>query len=957
MSIAAQVPKRADAPPPAAGDARASLAFRYLGGRGLEIGALHLALPLPPGAEVRYVDRMGVGDLRHHYPELAALDLAPVDVVDDGERLETVTPESVDFIVANHFLEHCQDPIATITTHLTKLRPGGILLYAVPDKRYTFDFRRDRTPLQHIIDDHEHGAQRSRAEHYLQWASHVHEGTGPPSAEQAQAYAHQLEAEDYSIHFHVWTAADLTELMLHIQQRLDNFEIETIRRNGIENIVILRKTGELALAPPPLLDLRDADPVRTTSSPRVLSAWRTPVAGLRAQLDADQAVCEWSIDPDGISGRGLLMPTGRRIVFPLRLAVPTRFTAQVRLLPHDWRDGQGVVDARVRFTDAAGEHEAWAGAVCAGEPGGELDGLAVDCELPAGATSLRLVLAPHRPGIRAVARAVWVEPALIGPDGAMEATSQLTPSQHVDKPSAGKGGGRAPGRPLISVLTPVHDPSPRMLREAVESVRGQTFEDWELCLVDDGSRDPEIIAMLRGYAEGNPRIRLTRREQGGGIADATNAALALASGEYVALLDHDDWLGPDALGAVAARIAADPGLDMLYTDEDIVLEDTPVWVHVKPGWSPDTMRTNGYTCHLGVYRRLLLQEIGGLRSRFDGSQDVDMILRLMELTDRVAHVPGVHYHWRIHPDSTAGGDAKPYAYVAARDAIAEHLGREQIDASVYFGPPGLYRVVHAVPETARAALVLAVEDAAGVRDAARTWVSQSHRAWHVVLAGPEPVLREAMSELRAAGVANHRIRTCVCDGVDRHVALARAARTAEAEELVLMQTPAAGLTDDWLTRLLGYARQPGIGAAGPVQLGSNGRVQEGGLAFPDGWPQPLLHGTQTSMNDHFGYGTSVYNVSAVAGMLATSSEIFAASDGLRPEHAELSLVDYCLRLGDSGRRVVIVPDARLQITGHDRTMNDLPRLARIAGERIEAGWRDPYANPLVRPDRGDFCWR
>jgi SAM-dependent methyltransferase len=180
-------------PPADIGDARAELAELFLQGDGLEIGALHLPTALPPGSQALYVDRMSIEDLRAHYPELAGLDLTPVDVIDDGERLDRIPPESVDFIVANHFLEHCQDPIATIETHLSKLRPGGTLLYAVPDKRYTFDFRRPRTTLQHLIEDHEKGPERSRAVHYLEWAQLVYPDE-QPTEEQARTAASQFEA-------------------------------------------------------------------------------------------------------------------------------------------------------------------------------------------------------------------------------------------------------------------------------------------------------------------------------------------------------------------------------------------------------------------------------------------------------------------------------------------------------------------------------------------------------------------------------------------------------------------------------------------------------------------------------------------------------------------------------------------------------------------------------------------
>ena len=148
-------------PAPVFLDARREFADRFLAGSGLEIGALHLPLKTPPRAKVRYVDRMSVDDLRSEYAELAEWDLTPVDVIDNGELLTTIPDGSQDFVIANHFLEHCEDPISTIGTHLSKLKPGGVLFYAVPDKRYTFDCRRPVTPLDHMVADHDHGPERS----------------------------------------------------------------------------------------------------------------------------------------------------------------------------------------------------------------------------------------------------------------------------------------------------------------------------------------------------------------------------------------------------------------------------------------------------------------------------------------------------------------------------------------------------------------------------------------------------------------------------------------------------------------------------------------------------------------------------------------------------------------------------------------------------------------------------
>jgi SAM-dependent methyltransferase len=244
-------------PAPVFLDARREFAERFLAGEGLEIGALHLPLETPRGAHVRYVDRMPVEDLRAEYAELEEWDLTPVDVIDNGELLSTIPEGSQDFIVANHFLEHCEDPIRTIETHLGKLRPGGVLFYAVPDKRYTFDSRRPPTPLEHVVADHEQGAERSRAGHYDEWARLVVDSEAPAGAEGAAfeewaaRRARELEEDAYSIHMHVWTQAEFLELILHCRDRFEGaFDIEAAARQAIEFIVVLRMAGPPPVPPP-----------------------------------------------------------------------------------------------------------------------------------------------------------------------------------------------------------------------------------------------------------------------------------------------------------------------------------------------------------------------------------------------------------------------------------------------------------------------------------------------------------------------------------------------------------------------------------------------------------------------------------------------------------------------------------------------------------------------------------
>jgi len=945
---------RAQKPPAPLRDTRRDLAAEFFRGSGLEIGALHLPMAMPRGVSVRYVDRMTVPELREHYPELDGLDLAPVDVVDDGELLSTVEPESVDFIVANHFLEHCEDPIRTIETHLGKLRPGGVLFYAVPDKRYTFDFRRPRTPLSHVVADHKDGGKESRGEHYLEWARLVYPEDGEPPGEQAaREHAAELEATGYSIHFHVWTQSDLLELMLHCQERLGSFEIDAVRRVGLENIVVLRKHGELVVeddvsAGTLTVEPEHRQPTRASLGPSA----RLPLSVLRVALDEGSAQAHWTVDPDGLTGRAMVQSAGSVVTIPLQLAGPVRFTARVRLLPHDWRDGAGAVRVWVAVTDSvANQRTLWSGSLrSAALDKGDPSGLAVDCDLPASSTSLKLGIDPRSSGTgQLVARAAWVDPEIADPAGA---PLSVGPNPYSPAPPDGVP---PSDTPLISVLTPVHNPPVHMLEEAIASVRSQTFTAWELCLVDDGSGDPEVIAALERHAASDPRIHLKRRDSAGGISTATNTALELATGEYIALLDHDDTLARDALQRVAEQIATQPDLDMIYSDEDIVIDGRPIWLHLKPDWSPDTERTNGYTCHLGVYRRALVSEIGGFRSEFDGSQDVDMILRLVERTDRIAHIPRILYHWRVHASSTAGGDAKPYAYVAARNAIAGHLERCGIEAEVGYGPPGLYRVAHRVDPRQSIALVLALEDPQGLEEAARSWISQPHARWKLVLAAPEQAVAACSGALEAAGVEDSRVTIVpMTAGTDSATALDAAAGAAVAELLLIMQAPAIGLTYDWLTRLIGYGNQPQIGAAGPIVLGPDGRIAQAGVALPQGIPLHLLHGDRSSMDKFFGYGTSVYNVSAVSGALATRREIYQKLGGLNPQVGELALIDYCLRATDMGDRVVIVPDARLRTTGRDPTLNDLPAMWRLRDRWARTRTNDPYYNANYRTDRGDF---
>jgi O-antigen biosynthesis protein len=962
----------ADAPPIYL-EAREEFAARFLFGEGIEIGGLHWPLAVPPGVHVRYVDRMTVDELRREYPELADKELTPVDIVDDGELLTTIPDGSQDFVIANHFLEHCEDPIGTIETHLRKVRPGGILFYAVPDKRYTFDFRRPITPLDHMVSDHEEGPERSRREHYQEWAQLVPDDR--PSDEDALRMARELEDAAHSIHMHVWTQAEVLQLILYCRQRFgDAFEVEAIARRSIEVVVVLRKRGSLpepARAP----SVAAAAPVKRAPSelpvaeePVPLSA--VPLAALRPMLDAGwprDARWRRGVIVHGAACTALEQPSNRAVAFRLRLSQGARLTAWVALAFEGRHGSAGVarLSARVRDTNGR-ETTIWSGVVGGmfgrGAPAWRRVSARLDS---AHAREVDLILSatPMRMASPSAGRVLWADPRIeVGSAPARHMPRSSKPARAApDEPSSSA---QLDDRPLISVLTPVHDPDPSFLEETLASIRRQTFGGWEQCLVDDGSADTRVREILRRHAAEDERIRLVRRERAGGISAATNAGLELATGEYVALLDHDDVLADDALEAMAAAIAEHPDADMLYSDEDLIRDDGRVWLYLKPGWSPDLLRSVMYTCHLGVYRRSLALDVGGFRSEFDGSQDYDFVLRLTELTDRIVHVPRVLYHWRIHERSTAGSAvAKPHAYPSARRAIGEHLRRSGLEAEVHFGAErGEYRVVHHVDPSTPSALVLPVPGADRtsldcLERAAQSWLAAAHTAWELVLVGPTDVVAACAGRLPAA-MRPGRLRTV---GAPTHAPRAelinRAARATDADHLVLLEAPVEALSRDWLSRLVGFASQPGVGAVGAKTVSADGRVENAGVVLADGWPLSMLYGADASEAGPLGIARAPGNLCAVSGVVATRRETLELLGGLDDELGELTEVDFCLRARERGMRIVSAPDALVRSVRPTPPVNDLAALATFRARWRERLGRDPYLNPGYWGDRGDFVPR
>jgi O-antigen biosynthesis protein len=239
-------------------------------------------------------------------------------------------------------------------------------------------------------------------------------------------------------------------------------------------------------------------------------------------------------------------------------------------------------------------------------------------------------------------------------------------------------------RPTISLITPVYNTPPDVLRRMLDSVRNQTYPFWQHCLVDDGSGERWIVPFLERYAQADDRIVFRRRPENGNIVAASNDAFALATGEFVGMLDHDDKLAPHALYAVARLLNDHREADLIYSDWDLIdLDGRRAWAYFKPDWSPDLLLSINFIVHFEVYRRGFMRAVGGFRKGLDGAQDYDLALRATERTDEIFHIPDVLYHWCMVPSSgTVDLARRPPAYEAGRRALADHLARTGCDAVV-----------------------------------------------------------------------------------------------------------------------------------------------------------------------------------------------------------------------------------------------------------------------------------
>jgi GT2 family glycosyltransferase len=511
-------------------------------------------------------------------------------------------------------------------------------------------------------------------------------------------------------------------------------------------------------------------------------------------------------------------------------------------------------------------------------------------------------------------------------------------------------------QPKISVLMPVCDTAAWMLEAAAESVRAQAYANWELCLADDASTKAETLAKIESLCQRDSRIKLTRLEERSGIAAATNAALALATGEYVGFLDHDDVLKPHALGQVVRWLDADPTLDLLYSDEDkLDPHGRLTEARWKPDWSPNLLLCQNYVCHFLVVRRSLVEQLGGLRSQFDGSQDYDLVLRVADVTDRIAHVPDSLYSWRMHETSAASaGDNKPWAWMAAQRALVDWLiRREDRGGSGGWTEEGAWFDVHRVRfrRVGEPKVSIIIPTRNGRHLLGRCVESVIARTvydnYELVVVDNQSDDAEALEYL--ATLPGQVLRYPHEFNYPRQINLAAAA--VECDVLVFLNNDTEVLTADWLDRLIEQAMRPEVGAVGPRLVLPNGDVQHEGIIV-GAWRG---HANSIEWGNWWRMGDLLRDVSAVTGAcMATRPGVYWRLGGyderLRVAYND---VDFCLRLHQAGYQVVYEPDAKLlHAEGSTRGTVEDPHDAPLFNER----WRprsscDPYYNPNLNRNR------
>lgn len=530
--------------------------------------------------------------------------------------------------------------------------------------------------------------------------------------------------------------------------------------------------------------------------------------------------------------------------------------------------------------------------------------------------------------------------------------------------------------PLVSIVTPVYNPNLSHFKAMVASVLAQSYRNWELILVDDHSQDGELTLLLDEYAK-HPQIKVVQRAENGHISVASNDGLAQASGEFVALLDHDDLLHCDALKAVALYIQLHPEANIFYSDEDKVNEQGGFeQAHFKPNWSPDLLFSHNYICHLGVYRKSLLDQIGGFRVGYEGSQDYDLLLRAVKQCNAqgIIHIPYVLYHWRIAQGSTAlAGSEKSYSDIAGLKALQDYFA-DQAGVSVESGLlSNTYKVNWPIPTSSP--LVSIIIPTKNGEDLVRQCVDSIYRLtqysnFEILLVDNQSDCPSALAYFDQLAKEN-KVRLLSYPHAFNYSAINNfAAEHAKGSVLVLMNNDIEILSEHWLTEMVSHAIRPDIGCVGAKLYYPNNTIQHAGVVTGIGGVAGHSHKYfPASYPGYFKRLMIVQNFSAVtAACLAVRKSVFTEVGGLNEIDLTVAFndVDLCLKVQQAGYRnlwspyVEMVHHESVSRGGEDTTEKQARFNAEVAYMKAQWGAQlihDPCYSPWLSLKTEDFSLR
>lgn len=531
--------------------------------------------------------------------------------------------------------------------------------------------------------------------------------------------------------------------------------------------------------------------------------------------------------------------------------------------------------------------------------------------------------------------------------------------------------------PKISIVVSVFNPELHHLSRMVESVQEQSYSNWELCISDDCSEQP-VRQLLQEMAKKDSRIKLILRTENGHISQATNSAIDVATGEYIAFLDHDDVLDCDALFEVARVVSKNPNIRFIYTDEDIVSDDgTPIVPHFKPDWNRDLLYGHNYITHFVTIDSKLLKNLEGLRSEFDGAQDYDLILRASEhlSDDEIFHIPKVLYHWRASANSTASNSAsKPYAHEAGRKALAEHLERVLstpvlvVSGELQF----TYKVVWPLQHEPLVSIIIPTRDRLElVRVAVESVLHKTdYSHFEIIVVDNGSVESETLKWFEKVQQMDKRVRVLSDTGPFNYSRINNdAVLESNGELIVLLNNDVEVINRDWLREMVSLGLREDTGCVGAKLYYPNGHIQHAGVII--GLGGVAAHGHwMFSNNDHGYYGRLKVrqNYSAVtAACLLVKKSIFLEVGGLNEKELSVAFndIDFSLKVRKAGHKNVWTPFAKLiHHESASRGYEDTPeKKARYKSESdfMRKSWNiesfcDPAYNPNLTLDHSDFSF-